>query len=379
MSKRRLATIAVHTDPVEAGAEPLAPHLTLASVYTFPHLDALLEASQGKRDQGFYRRYGHPNARMLETCVRDLEGAEDALACGSGMSTALALFWTTLQRGDHLVAAHDIYGGTYAFLQKEFVKLGIEVTFCDSDPAAVEAAMRPSTRAVFFETLTNPLMRAPEIPKIVEIAHRRGALAMVDNTFATPVHCRPLEWGVDVVYHSGTKFLGGHGDAVSGVLAGRAELVKRARKFAIGIGAVVSPLDAWLTLRGVRTLGVRVERASSNADALARRLAKHPKVARVHRAKPRKWLASGGPMWSFDVGSLRAADRFIRSCRLVQLAPSLGDVSTTTSHPARSSHAYLSPAERRKVGVTDGLLRVSTGIEDVADLLEDFEQALKKV
>lgn len=379
MAKRRLATIAVHTEPVAAGAEPLAPHITVSSVYAFPDLDALLEAAQGKRDQGFYRRYGHPNARMLETCVRDLEGGEDALACGSGMSTAMALFWTTLQRGDHLVAARDIYGGTYAFLQKEFGKLGVDVTFCESDPASVEAAMRPTTRAVFLETITNPLMRAPELPKIVEIAHRRGALAMVDNTFATPVHCRPLEQGVDVVYHSGTKFLGGHGDAVSGVLVGRADLVKRARKFAIGIGAVISPLDAWLTLRGVKTLGVRVERASSNADALAKRLARHSKVRRVHRAKPRPWLASGGPMWSFDAGSLQAADRFLRACRLVQLAPSLGDVSTTTSHPARSSHAYLSPEERRKVGVTEGLIRVSTGIEDVADLLDDFEQALKKV
>ncbi len=383
------STLAVRHRPVPlSDTDPLAPPITVASVHTFPDLDLLLEVAQGRREAGFYRRYGHGNGRLLEEHVRDLEGGEDALACASGMSTAFVLFWTSLGRGDHVVAAREIYGGVYSFLQKELVKLGVGVTFVPSDPESVGSALRPNTKIVYFETITNPLLRVPEARRIVEIAHRAGAQVVVDNTFATPILTRPLEWGADLVYHSGTKFLGGHADAVSGVLVGAADTIRRARKFAITVGAIVSPLDAWLTLRGLRTLALRIERASENALALARMLVRHPKVRRVHypglpgdpsHRSARRILRGGfGAMLSFELASLAAAKSFVRGCREVRLAPSLGDVSTTLSHPARSSHAYLSAAERAEVGVTDGLLRVSIGIEDVDDVLEDFRQALRK-
>jgi methionine-gamma-lyase len=204
---------------------------------------------------------------------------------------------------------------------------------------------------------------------------------VVDNTFATPVLCRPLEWGADIVFHSGTKFLNGHGDATSGIIVGKAEIIRSMRKLTILAGGVISPLDAWLTSRGLKTLGLRVERASQNAAKLAQYLATHRKVGRVHYPKASRYIKPLlGPMLSFEVkGGLKAADRFVRACRLIELVPSLGDVTTTSSHPARSSHAYLSPKAREAMGVTDGLIRISTGIEDVADLLEDLSCALSKV
>jgi methionine-gamma-lyase len=236
-------------------------------------------------------------------------------------------------------------------------------------------------KLVVIETISNPLIRVADQARIVKNAHKVGAKVVIDNTFATPILCRPLEWGADVVFHSGTKFLNGHGDATSGVIVGKAADIAAMRKFTILAGGVISPLDAWLMSRGIKTLQLRVERASKNAAELVRFLSKHRKVDRVNYPKPNKYLKPLlGPMLSFDVkGGLKAADRFVRACRLIELVPSLGDVTTTSSHPARSSHAYLSPAARAAIGVTDGLIRISTGIEDIADILEDLSQALSKV
>jgi len=380
----RLSTRAVHNAREMPGpTEPVAPPIALASVYAFPDLDLLGDVSTGKRHAWFYRRYGHPNGRLLEESLAALEGGEDALACASGMSAATVLFWSALAKGDHLVAAQDIYGGTYAFLSQHGPRLGIETTFVEATPEAVERALRPNTKAVFFETVTNPRVRVPDAKRIVAIARRAGARVFIDNTFATPVLARPITWGADAVYHSGTKFLSGHGDAVCGVLVGSRDFVKRARKLAIGIGAVVSPLDAWLTLRGIRTLALRVRRASENARRLAEFLARkrrvhYPGLPSDPSHAAAKALLGGafGPMLSFELPSLAAAKRFVRRSRLVRLVPSLGDVATTVSHPARSSHAALTPAERRRVGVTDGLVRVSTGIEDIDDLIEEFRRSL---
>jgi cystathionine beta-lyase/cystathionine gamma-synthase len=379
--RRGRATIATHPGRDSAGpSAPLAPPITLASVHTFPDLETLRSASRGEAAPwSFYRRYGHANGRSLETTVAALEGAEEAVACASGMSAATALFWTLAGKGDRVVAARDLYGGTIAFLQKQFVRLGAEVVFRPLEE--IEAGVPAGTRLVIVETISNPLVRVADLARVSRAARRAGARLAVDNTFATPFLCRPLEWGADVVWHSGTKFLNGHGDAVSGVVCGPAILMKPLRKFAVGIGGTVSPLDAWLTLRGIKTLGLRIERASRNAAAVARFLGRQRKVARVHYPGPSKYLKPArGPVLSFELrGGLRAADRFIRACRLIELAPSLGDVSTTCSHPARSSHAYLTPEERAQMGVTDGLVRISTGIEDLEDVLEDLSQALGKV
>jgi cystathionine beta-lyase/cystathionine gamma-synthase len=368
---KRLATKAVHPGREGRGVTlPIAPPISVASVYEFPDLDVLGAVSTGARHEWFYRRYGHPNGRLLEEAVASLEGAEEGLACSSGMSAALVLFWATLEKGDHVVAAQDVYGGTYSFLKKHGPRLGLDVTFVPSETAAFERALRPATRAIFFETITNPLLKRPDGARICAIAKRAGARVYVDNTFATPVHARPLEWGADAVYHSGTKFLSGHGDAVSGVIVASKSLVATMRPLAISIGALISPLDAWLTLRGVRTLEVRVRRASENAAKLAAFLRRQKRVTQVH-------YGGVGPMLSFEVKDLLAAKRFVARTELVKLVPSLGDVATTMSHPARSSHASLARAEREAMGIRDGLIRVSTGLEDIRDLLEDFKNALR--
>jgi cystathionine beta-lyase/cystathionine gamma-synthase len=375
------ATIATH--PPEAAAtptRPIAPPLTTASVYRFGDLDTLLAASKGeKAAQTFYRRYGHPNGRMVEETVAALEGGEDALACSAGMSAVATIFQTLVNRGDRILASRDLYGGTYAYLDKFMGRIGVEVEF--TDLTAIEREVPAGVKLVVIETISNPLIRVADQARIVKNAHKVGAKVVIDNTFATPILCRPLEWGADVVFHSGTKFLNGHGDATSGVIVGKTADIAAMRKFTILAGGVISPLDAWLMSRGIKTLQLRVERASKNAVELVRFLSKHRKVDRVNYPKPNKYLKPLlGPMLSFDVkGGLKAADRFVRACRLIELVPSLGDVTTTSSHPARSSHAYLSPAARAAIGVTDGLIRISTGIEDIADILEDLSQALSKV
>lgn len=379
--KRGLFTLSTHsTREIETPSAPLAPHITVASVYRFHDLDTLLSASRGEKAAwSFYRRYGHANGRLLEETVARLEGAEDALACSSGLAVAMAVFSALAERGDRVIAAQELYGGTYSLLQKHFAKGGVDVRFVPLEDVA--SAVRPGTKLVVIETISNPLCKVADLAAVARAARRAKATLVVDNTFATPFLCRPLEWGADVVFHSGTKLLNGHGDAVSGIACGPAPLVKAMRKFATLAGSAVAPLDAWLTLRGLKTLGLRVARGSANAAAVARFLGRHRRIARVHYPPATKYLKGGrGTMLSFEVrGGLRAADRFIRACRLIDLVPSLGDVTTTSSHPARSSHAYLSPAERAQVGVTDGLIRLSVGIEDIEDILEDLARALAKV
>jgi cystathionine beta-lyase/cystathionine gamma-synthase len=375
------ATIAAHPpDPAQTPSVPLSPPLTLASVYRFGDLDTLLAAAHGeKAAQTFYRRYGHPNGRMLEETMAALEGAEDALACGAGMAAVATIFQTMVAKGDRILAARELYGGTFAYLQKFMGKLGVEVEFADL--REIEQAVPAGVKLVIVETISNPLIRVADLGRISGHAKKAGAKLVVDSTFATPFLCRPIEWGADVVFHSGTKFLNGHGDATSGLIAGPADVIQAMRKVTILAGGVISPLDAWLTLRGLKTLGLRVERASRNAAVVAKFLSRHRKVASVNYPKPNKYLKPLlGPMLSFEVrGGIKAADRFVRGCRLIELVPSLGDVTTTSTHPARSSHSYLSKADREAVGVTDGLIRISTGIEDVDDILEDLSQALSNV
>lgn len=378
---RGRATIAAHPpEPAPTPTFPLAPPVTLASVYRFGDLDTLLSAAHGeKAAQTFYRRYGHPNGRMLEETVAALEGAQDALACSAGMSAVATIFQTMASPGDRILASRDLYGGTYAYLQKVMGKQGVQVEFAPLEK--IEGGVPPGVKIVVVETISNPLIRVADLARISRHARKAGAALVVDSTFATPILCRPIEWGADVVFHSGTKFLNGHGDATSGLVCGRAELIRAMRKVTILAGGVISPLDAWLTLRGLKTLGLRVERASRNAALLARFVSRHRKVARVNYPRPNRYLKPLlGPMLSFELrGGLKAADRFVRSCRLIQLVPSLGDVSTTSTHPARSSHSYLSRQEREELGITDGLVRISTGIEDAGDIIEDLSQALSHV
>jgi cystathionine beta-lyase/cystathionine gamma-synthase len=380
MRKPGRATVAAHsTREIESVSEPLSPPIHLASVHRFGDLDTLLEAYRGKKSPwNFYRRFGHPNGRLLEETLAALEGTEDALACASGMAAVTTIFLALAGKNDRVVACRDLYGGTHAFLRRHLGKTGARADFVGLADVASEVGR--GAKLCVVETISNPLIRTADLAPIARACRKAGTLLIVDNTFATPFLCRPAEWGADIVFHSATKFLNGHGDATGGVICGPRARIAEMRGFASGVGTTISPMDAWLTLRGLKTLGLRIERASRNAVAVASLLARHPKVRTVNYPAPSKYLKPArGAMLSFELkGGLKAAARFVKACRLVELVPSLGDVTTTSTHPARSSHAYLSPAERAELGVTDGLVRISTGIEDVDDILEDLRQALAK-
>lgn len=392
MSKLRPATIAVrHAHAPPSRTEPEAPPITPAAVYRFDTIEELQEVAGGRRHDWFYRRYGSPNSRALEEVVRDLEGAEDAVATSSGMSACVSIFWALARRGDHVVAQQDLYGGTTAFFAHGLPSLGVEVTFVESSPRALAAALRPNTRFVFVETISNPLTRVCDLPAVVKLARAVGAKTVIDSTFATPLLCRPIDHGIDIVYHSATKFLNGHGDAVAGVVAGSASDIAKIRKHAISVGATISPLDAWLVHRGIRTLDVRIQRICTNAMEIARFLERQRRrVARVHYpglpSHPDRRLASkllprgAGGILSFELkGGDGAARRFVRSTKLVKLVPSLGGTSTTLTHPWSSSHSYLPENERLRLGVRPGLLRVSAGLDDPRDVVADLEAALRKL
>jgi cystathionine gamma-synthase len=307
------------------------------------------------------------------------------------MGALSALFHATLGPGDHLVAGQDLYGATTALLREQAPRWGIAVTLADAtSAAAVEAALTPATRAIFVEMVSNPLLRLADLPGLAALARRRQLALLVDNTFLSPALLRPLEHGATAVHHSATKYLGGHGDATAGALAGPRALVERARAEAVRIGLNLGPFDAWLVSRGMRTLALRMERHAANALALARFLAERPEVARVcypglpthaQHALARRLCPDGfGGMLSFELrGGAAAVARLFGELAPIEFAPSFGDVTTTWSYPARTSHRPLAAEEQAKLGITEGLVRLSVGIEDVADLEETLASALDRV
>jgi cystathionine beta-lyase/cystathionine gamma-synthase len=370
---RRLSTIcaragAATSPPSTAAAlHSHAPPLYQGSVFDFPSIEASLPALAG--DGFVYRRLSSPNGAELEAAVAALEGGEGALATSSGMAAIAAALYGLTAAGDRVVAQRDAYGGTRAFFDGDLRRQGIEVTYADAyDPDALEVAVT-GARVALIETVANPLLRETPLEEIAERCRRRGALLVVDNTFATPVRDRPLERGADLVVHSATKFLGGHHDLLAGVVVGSGDLLLAARGAAARMGLTVAPFDAWLAVRGIRTLEVRMRRAWETAAELARRLAQHPAVARVHHA-------DRCALVSFDVGDFDAANQVVAAATCLPLSPSLGGVTSTFAHPATSSHRALSPEERRSTGIGDGLLRLSVGLEDVEDLWDDLARAL---
>lgn len=348
---------------------PAAEPIYQTAVFDFPSI----EASEGPLagEGGFvYARHGLPNARTLELTVAALEGAEDALATSSGMAAVACTLFALARAGDRVVFQRDAYGGTVALLSQDFARFGVEVEAVDAyDLAAVEAALSRPTRVLLVETLSNPLVRPVDVRALGERCRARGVRLVVDNTFATPIFARPLQEGADLVVHSATKFLGGHHDLCAGIVAGSQTIIGEARGVARRLGTHAAAFDAWLATRGIRTLEVRLLRAQENARALAERLRHDPRVEKVH-------YPGWGALLSFDVGDASAAARAVRSFRLVKLTPSLGGTATTVSHPASSSHRGLSPAERRAIGISDGLLRLSVGIDAAQDVWDDLDLGL---
>jgi cystathionine gamma-lyase len=336
-----------------------------------------------------YARTGNPTRTALEQCVASLESGHHGLAFSSGMGAEAAITYL-LRSGDHIVAHDDLYGGTARLFNRLLAGFGVQIDYVDAtDPANVARALRPTTRLVWLETPTNPLLRIVDIAAVVHAAHAAGALVVVDNTFASPYFQRPLELGADVVVHSATKYLGGHSDVVLGVLVTREEgLADRLRFIQNAAGAVPGPFDCWLVLRGLKTLALRMRQHEANAQAVARFLQQHPRIVRVlypgleshpgHAVAARQMTGFGGMVSAEVEGGRPAAYRVLSHTRLFTLAESLGGVESLIEHPGGMTHASVPPERRAAIGIGDGLIRLSVGIEDEADLLADLEQALRE-
>lgn len=342
------------------------------------------------RHKGYeYARTQNPTRMALEQNIAAIEGGRAASAFASGMA-AIDAVATMLRSGDHVVMSENVYGGTYRLFEQILSRYSLTVTYVDTtDLNKLEDAFTESTRFLFIETPSNPLMHVTDMRGAAEVAHRHGARLVVDNTFASPSIQRPLEFGADLVVHSTTKYLNGHSDSVGGiVVATREDDIEWLRFVQNAAGAILGPFDAWLVLRGTKTLPLRMARHSSNGLALAEFLERHPKVRRVHypglashpqHELARRQMQGFGGMLSFDLGTLNAASALLSGVRLMSLAESLGGVETLISHPATMTHASVPADHRNALGVTDGLVRVSAGIEDIADLETDLAQALDRV
>ena len=381
-SKLRFSTRAIHAgqapDPT-TGAVSVPIYAT--STYVQPELG---------RHKGFeYARVQNPTRTALEECVASLEGGISGHAFASGMAAISCLF-TMLRSGDHVVASDTVYGGTYRLLTQVLDRYGLESSWVGtSSLETIEKAMRPETKMVYIETPTNPMMDVTDIAGAAEIAHAAGCPLVVDNTFASPYFQRPLELGADVVVHSATKFLNGHSDALGGVLVATTEEQRDWFAFVQkSAGAVLGPFDAFLTLRGVKTLPVRMEQHERLGRAVAAFLADHPKVEKVyypglpehpnHDVHVRQ-CSGFGALISFELGGFDAAKRMLDRLEVAALGESLGGVETLISHPATMTHASIPRDERHRLGITDGLVRISVGLEDVDDLLEDLGRGLEAV
>jgi cystathionine gamma-lyase / homocysteine desulfhydrase len=341
------------------------------------------------KHKGFeYSRSGNPTRHALEELIKDLEGGERGFAFGSGMAAITAVMML-FNSGDHVVLTDDVYGGTYRVMTKVLNRLGIESTFVDSsNPASIEEAIRENTKAVYIETPTNPLLKITDIKEAAALAKKHDLLTIVDNTFSTPYWQNPLALGADIVLHSATKYLGGHSDVVAGLVVVNSDQLAEDLFFVQNsTGGVLGPQDSWLLIRGIKTLGLRMEEHEMNTKKIVDFLLQHPKVSKVYypglESHPNheiaKAQASGfGGMVSFDVGSEANADRLLTNTKYFTLAESLGAVESLISVPARMTHASIPKDRRDELGITDGLVRISVGLEDVEDLIEDIDQALSK-
>ncbi len=375
-------TLCVHAGP---GPDPATgavnPPIYATSTYAY--------AAFGRHRGWEYSRTANPTRVALEQAVAELEGGADACAFASGMAAIDALT-DLLAPGDHIVAAHNLYGGTYRLFTTITTRHSVEVSFVDvSDLKVLEASFRPNTKMLFLESPTNPLMALVDLAEASRLAHKRGVLVVVDNTFLSPVLQKPLELGADVVVHSTTKYLNGHSDAVGGVVVvSDPALGQDLHRIQNSAGAIMGPFDAYLVLRGIRTLAVRMAAHEEGGRAVAQFLAQHPKVLRVFYpglpTHPQHQLAKRqqrgfGAMVAFDVGSLEKAKAVCDALQIFTLAESLGGVESLISHPATMTHASVPKEERERLGISDGLLRLSVGIEDPEDLLADLDSALAKI
>ncbi len=361
-----------------------------SSTFRFKNAEQGAALFAGQEAGYIYTRIGNPTIHALEQTITSLENGFGAVATGSGMGAVSTVYLSLLSQGDHMVGTAGVYGPSRMLAEQHLSRFGVQSTFIDTSHLEnVKRAMRPETRLVYIETPSNPTMEVSDIRAIAEIAHAHGAALVVDNTFASPYLQKPLELGTDVVLHSVTKFINGHSDVVGGIIISKTEaLHRKIRSMMISLGCCMDPHQAFLVLRGVRTLAVRIDRAQESAAKVAQWLERHPKVAWVRyvglpshpqHALARKQMSGFGTMISFELkGGLEAGRRVMNNIRLAVLAVSLGGVESLIEHPASMTHASIPAKERQASGITDGLVRYSVGIESVADLIADLDQALEK-
>ena len=373
------------TRAIHAGQD--ADPATGATVVPIYATSTYTQAAPGRHKGYEYSRSGNPTRTALETALASLEGGEKGLAFASGLAATTAVFHALLKPGDEVLASADLYGGTFRLLEKVFRPWGLTATYTDDPtPAGFRKLLTPRTKLVWIETPTNPLLQVLDISALAEVAHGHGATLAVDNTFASPYLQRPLELGADVVVSSTTKYIGGHSDVIGGCVVGSKELLTPIQFFQNAAGGVPGPFDSYLVLRGLKTLAVRMDRHGANAAELAGWLAAHPAVAKVHypglpdhpgHAVAARQMRNFGGMVSLKlVGGIPAAMRFLGRTKLFSLAESLGGVESLVCHPTTMTHASIPREVREARGVDDGLIRLSVGIEDVADLRADLEHAL---
>ncbi|CUI78787.1 MULTISPECIES: trans-sulfuration enzyme family protein [Achromobacter] len=383
-SYTRLAQAAV--SPPES-SYPVAPPLYQTASFATDEASVFLDMATRPLHSGFYTRYGNPTTRAFESAVADLEGGECALATASGMGAITAALFAFAARGDHVVAQRVLYGGTTGLLQNIAPQLGIDVTFVDqADVAGFAAAVRPNTRLFMLESPSNPMLRLTDLARLAEIARARGITTLVDNTIASPINQRPLEFGIDLVMHSATKYLCGHGDVSAGVLVGDERRIKAVWEKAYLLGATLDPFAAWLVLRGLRTLPMRVARQNETALKVARHLEAHASVCAVHypgleshpqRALAQTQMSGHGGVLSFEVaGGMAQAERVVGALALAHRSASFGSFSTLVVHPAAMWAGMMTPEQLAASGLPPGLIRLGVGFESPAAIIDDLDTAL---
>ena len=384
------STTAVHAgEPRPKPANALATPIFQTATYAFSDTQELKDHFEGKIDRVEYGRYGNPTQRIAENKLAALEGAEDALLFASGMAAVTTTLFAMLSRGTHVVVTDDSYRRTRQFLNQTLHRYGIEVsTVPAGDYDALEGAIRPTTRVLISESPTNPYNRILDLERFGAIGRKHRVKTVIDSTFATPYNQRPLEWGVDVVIHSATKFLAGHNDVLAGAVLARRDLVEGVRKLQAVTGAVLDPFAAYLLVRGLKTFALRIERQNTTAQAMAEFLATHPRVTAVHYAGlgshpehdvAKRQMRGFGGVVSFEVaGDLDATSRVVDACEIPYIASSLGGTESLIEQPAVMSFYELTTAERLDIGIKDNLIRYAVGIEDTDDLVADLAQALDR-
>lgn len=375
------------TDP-ETGA--VATPIYETSVFAFASTQQLIDAVSEKSSRDVYTRWSNPTLTAAERKITELEEAEDCAVFSSGMAAISTAIISLVSPGDHIVSIRDLYGGTLDLFSNLMNRFGVRTTFVEAtNIGEIESAVRDNTKLLFLETPTNPTLKLVDLSKVVEIARKSSAKVLVDNTFASPYNQQPLRVGCDAAIHSATKYLAGHNDVTAGAVAGPKGIIGPMKKLRRILGGVLDPHGAWLLLRGMKTLALRMEKHNSNGQQVAEYLESHPKVARVyypglsthpqHALAERQMKGFGGVL-SFELkGDLNRTIRFVDSLKLALLAPSLGGAETLVSQPSTASHFFMNPEERRKAGISDSLIRLAVGIEDADDIISDLGQAFDRI